>query len=67
MKPVSLLYSLPFTIAADKRGLEYQVNIFLLQKKKKKKKKKKMLWYSSEVPQWGTSNEYPQHVFVQNL
>ena len=22
-----------------------------------------MLWYSLEVPQWGTSNEYPQHMF----
>ena len=23
-----------------------------------------MLWYSLEVPQWGTSNEYPQHMFL---
>ena len=24
---------------------------------------KHMLWYSLEVPNWGTSNEYPQHMF----
>ena len=24
-----------------------------------------MLWCSLEVPRWGTSNEYPQHVFVE--
>ena len=24
---------------------------------------KHMLWYSLEVPHWGTSNEYPQHMF----
>ena len=23
-----------------------------------------MLWYSLEVPYWGTSNEYPQHMFL---
>ena len=22
-----------------------------------------MLWYSVEAPQWGASNEYPQHMF----
>ena len=25
---------------------------------------KHMLWYSLEVPHWGTSNEYPQHMFL---
>ena len=23
-----------------------------------------MLWYSVEVPQWGTFYEYPQHIFL---
>ena len=28
---------------------------------------KNMLWYSSEVPQWGTSDEYPQRMFLNLL
>ena len=26
-----------------------------------------MLWYSLEVPHWGTSNEYPQHMFLWRI
>ena len=57
------------SIATDKRG--YPHNIFLISWRKH------MLWvlirsasprktccgYSLEVPHWGTSNEYPQHMF----
>ena len=28
--------------------------------------KKNMLWYSLEVPHQSASNEYPQHIFVEN-
>ena len=39
-----------FVIAADKRGC--QESIFLISPQKR------ILWYSLEVPQQGTSNEY---------
>ena len=54
-------------IALDKRM--YQENIFPISplKKQKQQQQKKnnnnMLWYSLEAPQWGASNEYPQHIF----
>ena len=43
-------------IATDKRG--YPHNIFLISSRKH------MLWYSLEAPCRGTSNEYPQHMFL---
>ena len=44
------------TISLDKNG--YQVNIFLFLHENK------CLGYSLEAPQCGTSNEYPQHMFL---
>ena len=45
-------------IDLDKSG--YQVNIFLISRRKH------MLWVCIlEAPRQGTSNEYPQHVFVE--
>ena len=43
-----------YSIGLDKRG--YQVNSFLISRRKH------MLWCSLEVPRWGASNEYPQHM-----
>ena len=43
-------------IATDKRG--YPHNIFLISRRIHK------LWYSLEAPCRGTSNEYPQHMFL---
>ena len=44
-----------FIIFLDKRGI--QINIFLFLQENI------CYGYSLEVPQWGTSNEYPQHMF----
>ena len=43
-------------IATDKRG--YPHNIFHISRQKH------MLWYSIEAPRQGTSNEYPQDMFL---
>ena len=39
--------------------LPKSIDIFLISQRKN------MLWYSVEVPHRGTSNEYPQHVFIE--
>ena len=44
------------TITPDKRGIR---KIFFLISPQKHS-----LWYSLEVPHWGFSNEYPQHMFL---
>ena len=43
-------------IATDKRGYPYDIFLIPLQKH--------MLWDSLEAPHWGTSNEYPQQMFL---
>ena len=44
-----------YSIGLGKSG--YQVNIFLISAPKH------MLWVLLEASHWGTSNEYPQHIF----
>ena len=56
--PLAWRYGLAFIIDLDK---EYQVNIFFLFLHENI-----CFGFSLEVPQRGTSNEYPQHVFVKN-
>ena len=54
----------PYYIASGKR--ENQENIFFLFLKENVcfLFQENMLWYSLEVPHRGTSNEYPQHMFL---
>ena len=51
-----LQYEYEFIVTEKKTIL---INIFL------NSPGKYMLWYSLEVPHWGTSNKYPQHVFPE--
>ena len=44
------------SIALDKKGSQIDIFLFLHENI--------CCGYSLEVPQWGTSNEYPQHMFL---
>ena len=51
-----------FTAHPDLCELPESIDIFFIIFQKKH-----MLWYSLEVPQWGTSNEYPQHLLLLGI